>query len=678
MIDKKQLSALFLEKISASGLSIENSKVLGFEPLLTPLNLDINPSFPGFKIPYFTIKGVKTSYYRYRYLVDTRTPFDKLRGDRTVRYKQPKNTSPELYIPPLIDWHRYLKQTADPVIITEGELKSACATLSGFPTVGLGGVWSFKSKNKGVALIPIFEELNIVKRNLIICFDSDVSSNVNVLLAEQELARALTAIGAVVSIARISRPSNSSGTGKLGIDDYIVEYGAEAFYNDVIKKAEAYELCEELHKLNSEVLLVKNPGFIMRLDNGVPMTVAEFSKLHYADRQYIDYRTGDKPKVKSAPQEWIKWRLRASVEGVCYAPGKPLITDDNKINRWHGWGAEPVKGDVSLWHTLTNHLFYGDEEALRYFEKWCAYPLQNPGCKLRTAMVLWGRETGTGKSLVGYTLGRIYGSDNFAELSDIQMSVGNNFNDGESEKQFILIDDLTGVKNRLLANKLKVMITRERILVNKKYTKQYFIEDCGNFLFTSNDPDAVYLDKQDRRFFIHEVRVGRLPQEFYQKFDLWVKSTEGVNALFDYFLELSTEGFDPFSAAPITNSKKNMLSITRSELEDWVARALEEPDHYLRLGGELYTAEELSLAYDPTGVKKTTYMTMARKLKTFGVEPIRDSAGNVQVYSETKGARVTLYPVKRREEWAKSQNLDFAQAHYDEHRRNRGRLAGKF
>jgi putative DNA primase/helicase len=67
---------------------------------------------------------------------------------------------------------------------------------------------------------------------------------------------------------------------------------------------------------------------------------------------------------------------------------------------------------------LIDYLLEGlDKAAKEWFFDWCAYPLQNPGVKMFSAVVIHGVVQGTGKTLVGLTLGRIYG-DNYKEIKD--------------------------------------------------------------------------------------------------------------------------------------------------------------------------------------------------------------------------------------------------------------------
>jgi hypothetical protein len=237
-------------------------------------------------------------------------------------------------------------------------------------------------------------------------------------------------------------------------------------------------------------------------------------------------------------------------------------------------------------------------------------------------------------------------------------------------KQFVLADDITGHNNRKLANKLKVMVTRETLEVNLKYVREYTVRDCIQYYFTSNDPDAFYLDETDRRFLIHEVLGHKLADTFYRAYDTWYKSQEGTAALFHYLLhEVDCSDFNPMAEPPMTEAKHEMIRATRTDIEDWIMNVRDNPDAYLKLGGDLYTAEELLALYDPAGVKNSNAVLMGRKLAVCCVTRLRSSTGVSQVRSETRGGKmVRLYALKNADKWVNSE-LQEAVAHYDAHRR---------
>lgn len=225
------LKAAMLSKLAESALTADDARALGLLPCTAQdaAALDLSKPFAGFKIPYFDLDGQQTEFFRFRYLESTKTGFAALTNAKAQRYAQPAGSANELYLPPLATgttWRTIAENPAIPLVITEGELKAACATKKGFPTVGLGGVWNFKSKD--APLLPMFEQFAWDGRTVHICYDSDAVTNPKVKKAESALARELALLGARPYIVRLPFVERD-GNKKTGLDDYLVEQGAKSF-----------------------------------------------------------------------------------------------------------------------------------------------------------------------------------------------------------------------------------------------------------------------------------------------------------------------------------------------------------------------------------------------------------------------------------------------------------------
>jgi hypothetical protein len=615
------VKSLYLKKIKESGLTEADGKKLKYAPLDIPPS-EIKPVGKGFVLPYFDLAGKPTKFFRYRYLEDIASGFGKHTVHKLLRYVQPRNTLNEPYYPPFIRWASVAKDTGTSICITEGELKAACATKNGVATIGLGGVWTFQSNAYHESLPPSFEFIEWKGRTVSIAFDSDAATNPQVVHAQNTLAKRLGRLGAVVLIATVPALTKDA---KTGVDDFIVSRGIEEF-KELLTKAEPYLEAKELRALNEEVVYVRNPGIIVELASLQKMAPRAFVDHAYSTRIYrreVETGNGVKIEEKSAPKEWLKWPARAEVQRITYAPAQPRITYDNELNVWVGWGVEPEEGDVTNWHRLMDSIFQGEPEARAWFEKWCAYPLQHPGEKMYTCVLLWGTKQGTGKSIIGYTLKQIYG-DNWVEIKDADLH--GSFNDWAESKQFVMGDEISGGDKRGTSDRLKSFITQQQLRINQKYVPVYTVPDRINYLFTSNHPDAHYLEDDDRRNFIHEVKAGNLSEHWFSTiYDPWYKSKEGAGALFHYLLNLDLDGFTGKSPALMTTAKKDMIAVGRSDLADWVSRLKESPDDILRVGDEtlkysLWRAEELMSLYDPEGRGKVTINGLARELRRQGFE----------------------------------------------------------
>ena len=571
-----------LKDLKRSGLTHTDATLLRLEAVTAKqMQERFNGKVParaGYIIQYFDEHGKPTRFFRGCYT--DRRPADGFSGQtkdkkKIVRYRQLANSVNEVYLPPYKfgpdeTWADVMKDQTIPILVTEGEKKAAAVSKRSkghMPTIGLGGVWNFTAGSK-IPLLPQLEGFNWEDRTVYIAFDSDAATNPNIQMAEAALAKELLARKAHPCIVRT--PSLDPGS-KTGVDDYLVALGWDDFYKDVLTRATEWEASAELFKLNDEVIYVHTPSMIVELATFETTTVKIFATEKYATRKF-SMETSKGPKQVQAAPEWIKWEGRLTATEATYVPGlEDRFTGDGKLNMWKGWGCKPKPGDVTPWKKLMSALFKDDAASCKWFEQWLAYPLRYPGAKLFQTVMLWG-DQGVGKSIIGETMGLIYGV-NFISLTD-QTIVGR-FNEHKTKMQFIQGEEITGGEGKgkfKIASLIKDMITSPRVAVEGKFKPIYFIPNLVNYIFTSNSPAPIYLEKSDRRWFVQHFDTSKelTPDWFQNEYvDNWL-SKDGASHLFDYFLHLDISDFNPHSPAPITQSKINMHELGLTDLDHWV------------------------------------------------------------------------------------------------------------
>lgn len=657
-VKKDQLAlALGKAKLELSGLDEDDAQQLGIEFLGAEATAALHDSFkplPSLKLPYFNPDGSPLSswpghppFYRLRYL-DSANDFSKLTTEKPKRYVQEPESGVAAYFPRNVDWLDLALDVDQPLLITEGELKAAKACKEGFPTIGLGGVYNYRSAKLGLPFLPSLGLINWVKRHVYIVYDSDYRTNPQVCRAINALAQELQHQGSYVYV--VSLPDVVEGA-KTGLDDYLTLYPSGVVeLRSLLHQAQPLTLAAALWRMNDEVLYVRDPGLILVKKTRQKVSPNVFKDHLYAAETFAEqsFKADGSIDLKraSAAQAWLKWPHRGQARDLVYEPGRPSLIDNDddypSWNDWKGWGVEPKPGDVEPFLKLVNHLFAGlDDGARDWFLRWLAYPLQYPGTKLFSSCLIYGVNHGTGKSLIGYTMGRIYGP-NFTEIK--QKDLQKDFNSWSLNRQFILADDVSGTSKRQDADMLKTLVTQKEIRVNVKYVPEFTIRDVINWYFTANHPDTFFLEDDDRRFFIWEVPswVRGLEEEFYVDYQLWLDSG-GASALFDYLLHLDLGDFNPAGRAYGTTAKQRMVADVKSDLGSWVSQLLGNPDAFLRVGeaelpGDLFTNKQLLALYDPTGKTGTTANGLGRELRRAGAlmvcegKPVRTRDGQDRYY----------------------------------------------
>lgn len=655
-----KLLALAEAKLATSGLTLDDAQKLHIDVLSRDQTAALGyPALASLRLNYLDPAGepLRTwpraePFYRLRFL-ERPAGADLLPDKKELRYTQPAGVPCGVYFPQSVDWLQALP-SGQAILITEGELKAACACSLGYLCLGLGGVFSFQALRSGLELLPELEGIPWLGRHVYICFDSDYTTNPMVCDALRQLAEALIQRGAYTYVVQL--PVLEQGK-KCGLDDLLVEQGP-ASLDDLLARAAPLGLTRPLFDLNDRYVYVQDPGLVVSVPSFGKVSPAAFRDHLEAPKIYQERTLKPDGTVSHAPVSaagaWLGWPMRSTATRLTYQPGAETRLPTGELNSWPGWGVQPKKGDVKPWLKLIDHLFQGAEpEAKRWFLDWCAWPLQHPGDKMFGSAVLHGRRTGTGKSAVGYTLGRIYGK-NFVEISQADLHGG--FNEWAEGKQLVMGDDVTGSNKRQDADVLKKLITQKELRVNVKYVPSFVIPDCLNYLFTSNHADVFFLEDDDRRFFIHEVLAGPLEQDFYRAYfgtsskPGWLDSG-GAAAVFQWALDRDLSKFDPKARVFDTAAKRRMVADTQSDLGGWCRGLAADPDQVLRLGEikltkDLYSSTELLQLYDPSGKTGTTANGLGRELKRAGLNQVLQGLS-----VRTVKGLVRLYAVRNAERW---------------------------
>ncbi len=269
-----------------------------------------------------------------------------------------------------------------------------------------------------------------------------------------------------------------------------------------------------------------------------------------------------------------------------------------KLNTWRGWPLKAKAGKCELLLDLIDYLCRRDtnpEESAAWLMKWLAYPLQNPGAKMQSAIIMHGPQ-GTGKSTVFRTYARIFGyrgnpHRNYAIVLD-QKALASNFNPDWDDKLFVLAEEVVNSADKWqLKNELKELVTGDTMRIEGKFLNAVHKKNRINMVFLSNENQPLPLDIGDRRHHVIYTPEA-LPKAFYAELAEELKHG-GIEAFYDYLLNLDLTGFDEDSTPPLTEAKERLIAISSpSELRfvnEWITGDLGLPI-VPALAGDVYAA----------------------------------------------------------------------------------------
>jgi putative DNA primase/helicase len=271
-------------------------------------------------------------------------------------------------------------------------------------------------------------------------------------------------------------------------------------------------------------------------------------------------------------------------ENVLFDPSETCNVETT-VNLFRGWPIKPVQGKCDLILELLEYLCAScmsndgvdnREEVFDWIIKWCAYPLQHPGAKMRTAIIMHGGE-GAGKNIFWSAIGAIY-EKYYAIITQTELE--SQFNNWASGKMFVIGNEVVSRQEMYhQKGRIKNMITEPVWAINEKMLPLRMEQNHANFVFLSNAIQPGTPDKDDRRYLVVWTPPV-LSQDFYKDASDQVDNG-GVSALYHYLLNVELGDFNEHTKPPMTNAKQELIEASMDSHErfyrEWVNKELQYP-----------------------------------------------------------------------------------------------------
>ncbi len=243
------------------------------------------------------------------------------------------------------------------------------------------------------------------------------------------------------------------------------------------------------------------------------------------------------------------------------------------LNTWKGWPMRPVEGDCAKILELFSYLCSDSGEqswdVYKYLLQWMAYPLQHPGAKLGSAVIMHGPQ-GTGKSSGWDVLATIYGR---YSTTINQRALNDPFNsDWTDSTLFVLCEEVVAQSHIWDSkNELKDIVTGKKVRINTKMVAAYSQKNQMNFVFLSNEGKPLLLEEDDRRHLVIWTPPKK-PESFYDELFMEIDNG-GVAAFYHYLMALPLDDFHPKKSPPMTEAKRDLITLSLSSedrfIQEW-------------------------------------------------------------------------------------------------------------
>lgn len=337
--------------------------------------------------------------------------------------------------------------------------------------------------------------------------------------------------------------------------------------------------------MNDQYVWVEQEAGVYRLQFRDFITMDKFHAQHANDTEEVI--SGHKTTKVPRSRLWLSHEKRAQRLALVTRPGEPPITSDNCLNEWAGFSVQSTSGDVVPFKKLYTYMFGNEQYVLR----WLAHLIQHPGIKMFVALVIWSKQEGVGKNLLFEAVGKLFDPRHFALIG--QSEVDDDFCGWIPGTVYMLGDEIRASKSEKARDRLKLWGTATTLRTHDKGQPKRVVENLMNQVYLSNHADGMFLSDYDRRFWVHEIKAGPLPESIKDEYLRW-RDNGGLPHLLHYLQNVDLTGFDPKGRAPVTESKREMIEAGRSDLDRW---AMDVVNGALPVGQEVATAERMTACF---------------------------------------------------------------------------------
>jgi len=237
------------------------------------------------------------------------------------------------------------------------------------------------------------------------------------------------------------------------------------------------------------------------------------------------------------------------------------------------------KADTDIFWALLKHVIPHDAER-NHFLDWYSYPLQNPGKKIRHAIIMQSDEFQLGKGSLFDLHRDMLGLHNTRKVElEEALDKGKGY---LINAQTVLIDEAKstgswGEKSKLI-NTLKTIITEGSIGVRQLYREYSEQDTCTNYWINTNHRDAFALPYNEVRYWVYFSPAKR-KQKMLDEFHLQRLGGDLTAGVMAELLDRDLSKFNPLGVAPHTPYRDEMSKLADRPLNDYIKEAYQQGVH---------------------------------------------------------------------------------------------------
>lgn len=315
-------------------------------------------------------------------------------------------------------------------------------------------------------------------------------------------------------------------------------------------------------------------------------------------------------KRKQFIYRWMDDKHIRTYQKMDFLP-HPLYCPPDVFNLYDGLIVEKLpllKEDDNIEYIckdILEHIFIltgKDSLMYKYFIAWLAQIVQQPGILSRTAPVIKS-EQGVGKNIFLDFFGhKILGEKYFYSSSRAEDFFGR-FNTALKNKLLLNLNETNGKDTFVVNEKIKTQITDVFIPIEQKGIDTITLRNCGRYVFTTNNDNAVKIQPRERRLFCMESSsVHKSDYLYFKNLKSKMDDEKVIRAFYEVLMKINLTNYDFENQRPKTELYKSMsnsnIPIIAIYLEEYVNEmCMDEEIHFVNEIFENYNRWKDKIGY---------------------------------------------------------------------------------
>jgi hypothetical protein len=324
-------------------------------------------------------------------------------------------------------------------------------------------------------------------------------------------------------------------------------------------------------KFEQNHFMVEHPllfGKEYELDGVKKYSLVGYSDFNILTKPYIyEDLEGGKLVKKSILNRWVADKTKRSYKTLDFIPSTTTYKPD-VYNTFTGFDYDTKNKQYTPNKTVVkdfiNHiglLCDYEQKSIDYIIKWIAHTIQKT-TELPKVCLLFKSHQGFGKDLLINFIEKMLG-DHYVYRTAETDDIFGNFNSVIRDKIVLQLNELEGKDGFSNKEKLKNLITQEKVKINEKNVKAYSQTNYLRIVICSNNLTPIEIPCDNRRYCVFQSTQCKPSISYFEKLANYLSSKDAIYTLYDYFNNVNIEDIilDDPKVRPITSAYKEMKQV---------------------------------------------------------------------------------------------------------------------